>query len=91
MGSALVAMGTVVSRSPELAAAVMLVVAFVVVLAGALGSYWDVAAARPRSSRSCSPPPSRPRTRSSAREWLEHLGRVLERTRVPSAGEQVSS
>ena len=26
-----------------------------------------------------------------AREWLEHLGRVLERTRVPSAGEQVSS
>ena len=25
-----------------------------------------------------------------AREWLEHLGRVLERTRVPSAGEQVS-
>ena len=25
-----------------------------------------------------------------AREWLEHLDRVLEHTRVPSAGEQVS-
>ena len=42
IGAALVALGTVVSRSPEIAAAVMVVVAFVVVLAGVLGSYWDV-------------------------------------------------
>ncbi len=41
---ALVAAGTVVSRSAVLAAAVMVVVAMLIVLAGAIGGYWEVGA-----------------------------------------------